>query len=155
MLKASLSSIVFLQRAKNLNDHNTHAVIINLLTCLLFHQVDNFFPIKHHLAMSNNKSIPRRYCSEDLHLWEPVFLRGWIWNTNVGDSLMNFCIMLCVFGISELSDMVPRWCNGHLGTFEDTEVIKKVEQISRIRLPVLGSSLTTCINLQWWKVSVN
>lgn len=140
---------------KNLNDHNKHAVIINLLSCLLFHGVDKFFSIKHHLAMSNNHSISRSYRSEDLHLWEPVFLRGWIWNTSVRRGMMNFCIILCVFGISELSDMVHRWFNGHLGTCKDTEVIKKVEEISRIRLPVLGSSLTTCINLQWWKASVN
>jgi len=34
-------------------------------------------------------------------------------------------------------------------------VVKKLKQISRTRHPVLGSSLTTCINLQWWTASVN
>lgn len=140
---------------KNLNVRNTHTVIINLLSCLLLHWVDNVFSIKLHLAAWNNNSISRSYCSDDLYLCEPMFLSRWIWNTNMWHDMINFCIALCVFGISELYDRVLKWCNGHLETFEDIEVITKMDQISGIRLPVLGSSFTTCINLQCWKASVN
>lgn len=100
-------------------------MVTRALGWLLLHRVEDLFAVPSHLAVQNN-NMPR-----GLQLREPVLLS----NTDMWHGMMGICMVSGGFCVPESSVGVPRGCKGHVGTSEDTRAIKKLEQISRIRLP--------------------